>query len=222
MNKISVLRISENYCQFAALLAPYRVPKLLIRLYPKLEWRVNTTSKTIYLTFDDGPHPEITRWVLQFLDSRKIKATFFCVGENVVKFPGVLQEILMAGHSVGNHSHRHLKGWNTPVKKYVADVNEAKGHIPANLFRPPYGRIKRQQAALLQAAGYKIIMWSLLSCDYLPNLNRENAKKNLLKLCRPGDIVVFHDSVKAYANLQEILPEFVDAMMQLGYNFEPL
>lgn len=204
------------------MLAPYRVPKLFTRLYPNLTWRVKTSQKKVFLTFDDGPHPEITRWVLQFLHSQKIKATFFCVGENVLKYPDIFNEIIEAGHSIGNHTQHHLKGWNTPINKYVADVNEAKVHIPSILFRPPYGRIKRQQAAMLQVAGYKIVMWSLLSCDYLPNLKRENASKNLLKLTTPGDIVVFHDSAKAFANLQAILPGYVTSLIQLGYIFEPL
>lgn len=188
----------------------FRVPFFVPWFYKKLVWEMSTN---VYLTFDDGPHPTITPWVLSLLEDYNMKATFFVIGDNVRKYPDVLQNIIDEGHSVGNHTYHHLKGWKTPTKKYIENIFQADKIInsPKPIsFRPPYGRIKREQIRALKKENNRAIyMWSLLPHDYSSKLNIVKAKKALDSL-RDGDIIVFHDSLKAEKNLKILLPYALD------------
>lgn len=201
---------------------PFKVPGLLMRMFPHLVWRGNPLSNSIYLTFDDGPHPAITPWVLEQLAAYGASATFFCVGENVQRFPETVRLIVEQGHRLGNHTHRHLKGWKTADDVYIKDIETCAQLIPTDLFRPPYGRIRNSQAKTITAKGYRIIMWSLLSCDYDPDLPWKKSLKSLISNTKPGSIIVFHDSSKAEHNLKQILPQYLRAMAERGFNFKHL
>ena len=176
----------------------------------------------IYLTFDDGPNPIVTSWVIEELEKYKAKATFFCVGQNASNYPFVIQKLLENGHRIGNHTYNHLKGWSVENDAYIANVKQAIPVTSEILFRPPYGRIKRKQAATLKSQGFRIIMWSLLSCDYLKNLNVQKSLNALIHNAKAGSIVVFHDSDKAFENMKRILPPFLKEMTTRGYIFDTL
>ncbi len=198
----------------------YTIPVILQQLMPSYTWKVDTEDKQLFLTFDDGPHPEITPWVLGQLKEFGAKATFFCVGDNVRKYPEVYQQILKENHAVGNHTFHHLNGWKTETSDYLKDVSLAENYIQSNLFRPPYGRIKRSQAKQL-AAKYRIIMWDRLSMDYLAQLNTEESLAQMKKV-KKGSIVVFHDSEKAFQNLKVLLPQLLSYYQQQGFSFQTL
>jgi peptidoglycan-N-acetylglucosamine deacetylase len=176
----------------------------------------------VYLTFDDGPHPEITRWVMQELQKYNYKATFFCVGENAQQHPEVIKALKTEGHSIGNHTQNHIKGWNTDSTIYLANTLAAASNTSNTLFRPPYGRITATQAKLLRQSGFKIIMWNLLSCDYLKDLNCTKALSALKNGTNPGSIVVFHDSEKAFENIKQLLPSYLQFLSRQGYTSEVL
>ncbi|HRH65511.1 MAG TPA: polysaccharide deacetylase family protein [Bacteroidia bacterium] len=195
--------------------------RFLSFFYPSLLWHVPVREKIIYLTFDDGPIPEVTPWVLAELKNRNAKATFFCIGDNVQKHSGIYQLILDDGHSVGNHTFHHLNGWNTPVRKYAEDVARAGRLIASRLFRPPYGKIRVSQIALLKKH-YRIVMWDVLSKDYDRNLNGEECFRRVVKSTRSGSVIVFHDSLKAIERLRIALPKVLDYFTGLGYKFESL
>lgn len=191
-------------------------------MFPQLEWEQKPGNNSIFITFDDGPHKEITPWVLSVLERYNAKATFFCVGENASTLTDIMDKIRDNGHSVGNHTHRHIRGWQTNDLSYFRDTYRAVPFTSSRLFRPPYGRIKAKQANMLRSRGFRVIMWSLLSCDYIQSLDRQKSLESLVRNTRPGSIVVFHDSVKARANLQWILPQYLEAMQQKGFQFAPL
>jgi peptidoglycan/xylan/chitin deacetylase (PgdA/CDA1 family) len=195
-----------------------RPPFLLKKFYPGLLWRVDTNKKIIYLSFDDGPHPSVTPWVLDELKQRGIKALFFCVGENVQRYPDVYARILEEGHLTGNHTFNHLNGWNTDSGKYLENVEVCAVEVKSRLFRPPYGRLKKSQSRRLRSK-YKIIMWDVLSGDFDRNTTSSKCLDNTLKNSREGSIVVFHDSLKAQENLYAVLPAYLDAMKARGYGF---
>lgn len=204
----------------------FRNPFFLPWLYPGLLWRMPSTEKKIYLTFDDGPIPGPTEFVLDQLGRTGIKATFFCIGDNVKKHPGVFRRIRAEGHAVGNHTFHHISGWKTKVQGYLANValcDEAireSGYAPPALFRPPYGRITRRQIASLTS--HRIIMWDVLTNDYATNLAAEDCLRGSLAATRPGSIVVFHDSLKAEKNLMHVLPRYLDNFLGQGYTFHLL
>lgn len=187
-------------------------------LLGKFTWRRNSSLKVIYLTFDDGPVPEVTPLVLDLLDKFNLKATFFCVGENVQKYPELYKDVLRRGHRTGNHTFNHLKGINVTTDEYVANVEKASVHIESNLFRPPYGRIKNKQRKHLQAQ-YEIIMWDLLTGDYNQKLERETIFRKVKRNSRNGSIVVFHDSIKAKNNMLSVLPLAIEFWNSKGYTF---
>lgn len=196
-----------------------RTPKIVQKLYgSRFLWHIPTKDKRLFLTFDDGPTPELTPLILQTLEKYKAKASFFCVGENAMRQTDLMKEIKAAGHSIGQHTHQHLNGWQTPTKNYLADVDIANAYITSNLFRPPYGRIKRTQAKQLIAQGYTIVMWSVLSGDFDLKLSPEHCLQNL-NHSRPGDIIVMHDNVKSEDKLRYCLPRFLDNYSKQGYNF---
>lgn len=171
---------------------------------PDLIWRI-PDGEHVFITFDDGPTPGVTEWILKELERFGVKATFFCLGKNVEMYPDLYQLIIDGGHKVGNHTYSHLKGWGMKTEQYVEDVDLANQFLHSDLFRPPYGRISPKQARTL-AKRYNIIMWDILSRDYNRNLRPRTCLNNVIRHVRPGDIVVFHDSVKAFKNLHFALP----------------
>ena len=184
----------------------------------KLVWRKNSSEKVIYLTFDDGPVPEVTPLVLDILDKYRLKATFFCGGENVQKYPELYAKILQRGHKTGNHTFNHLKGISVSSGKYMANVHQASEYIDSKLFRPPYGRITCRQKRLLQSR-FQIIMWDLLTCDYNRKLSPESILNNIKRFTHNGSIVVFHDSIKAKDNMLTVLPLAIEFWKNEGYTF---
>ena len=204
---------------------PAKTPKLIQRLFPKYIWNKASLDKTLYLTFDDGPTPEITQWTLDTLSKYNAKATFFCIGENVTKHPDIFKSVAQAGHTIGNHTFNHLKGWRTNTEQYVDNTLKAQQVIKPNsngLFRPPFGKIKRSQAKQLLSKGYQIVMWSVLSYDWEVKVTQEQCLKNVIKHATSGSIVVFHDSVKASKNMQYTLPKVLDYFSKKGYTFKSL
>ena len=203
---------------------PVKTPWLVKKLYPNLIWNINNDSRCIYLTFDDGPIPIVTPFVLNILKQYEAKATFFCIGDNVTKHPEVFEQVKNEGHAIGNHTFNHLKGWKTKDNLYLENFLKANGLLHANLFRAPYGRIKRSQIKLLQNArpGLKIIMWSVLSGDFDINLTPEKCLENVIDSTKSGDIVVFHDSLKAFDRLQYVLPRAMEVWSARGFAFNTL
>lgn len=190
---------------------------MLTRAFHRMTWDLKGDHRDVYLTFDDGPTPVVTPWVLNQLDRANSKATFFCLGRNVDKYPDLYRQILSSGHSVGNHSYSHLKGFRYGVKRYMEDVHLASGLIDSRLFRPPYGRILPGQVnAVLQE--YDIIMWDVLSIDYNPSLGGKRVYQNVIKNVKEGSIIVFHDSDKAADNLYYALPRTLEYLKAEGYH----
>jgi len=196
----------------------YRFPDFLRPFLGKLVWRKNSSSKVIYITFDDGPVPEVTPFVLDILHKYAVKATFFCVGENVVKYSGIYAKVLENGHKTANHTFNHLKGNSVSTKQYVNNVLKASEYIHSNLFRPPHGRINYFQKKKLQS-NYQIVMWDLLTRDYNQSLTPETILENIKRYTRNGSIVVFHDSIKAKDNVLTVLPMAIEYWKNKGYTF---
>ncbi|MBQ1987248.1 MAG: polysaccharide deacetylase family protein [Muribaculaceae bacterium] len=197
-------------------------PPLLYRvLFPECVWRLHNNDKTVYLTFDDGPIPEVTPWVLDLLDSYNIKATFFCVGDNVKRNPELFQEIKRRGHSVGNHTMNHLQGIKTTSRRYLRNVAEANELIDSPFFRPPHGLLRWEQASVLREH-YTIIMYDVVSRDYNRKLTGEQVLNIVKRYTRQGSIIVFHDSLKAEKNMKYALPRAIEWLKEQGYKFERL
>ena len=184
-------------------------------------WRLDKTDRVVYLTFDDGPIPELTPWVLEILREENIRATFFCVGENVMKYPWVYQSILDEGHSVGNHTFNHWQGMRHGNKQYLSNIEKAGQYIQSDLFRPPYGLLKYSQYRRLKQK-YRIVMWDVISCDYDAGISPEKVFRNVIDFVRPGSIITFHDSIKAEKNLKESLSRSIRWMKEQGYRFEAI
>jgi len=187
-------------------------------------WNMPAEEKEVYLTFDDGPHPQITPWVLDLLNRYQAKATFFCIGKNVDSFPDIYRRIIEEGHRVGNHTQHHLNSKKTDESVWLQDVREAALRIDSNLFRPPYGQISRFQEKVLRDAkpGYRTIMWSVLSGDFDQNLKPEDCVKIVSKYSKPGGIIVFHDSEKAWPRLEKCLPEVLNILRDKGFSLNAL
>jgi peptidoglycan-N-acetylglucosamine deacetylase len=200
----------------------HTLPSFLPLLIPSLTWKVQTTDKVVFLTFDDGPHPEITPWVLQTLNVYNAKATFFCVGENVTKFPGTYHSILMQGHATGNHTYNHVKGWTTANSRYYENVSRCATVVKSKLFRPPYGRIGPLQIGFLRKQGYTIVMWDILTCDFDASVDVQKAIDVTVQSAREGSVIVFHDSEKARNQLYKILPEVLRRLSEKGFTFKQL
>ncbi len=218
-------------------LAPVKTPVVAKKLFPNYVWNMSTTEKIIYLTFDDGPTPEITNWTLDILKQYRAKASFFCIGHNIEKHPEIFQNILNSGHAIGNHTHNHIKGWETKVEDYLNNINLCESVLKSqiasskifnqnslivNLFRPPYGQITPKQGKKLISLGYKIIMWDILSFDWDKNVSPEQCLDNVLNKASNGSIIVFHDSVKASKNMQYALPKVLEHFVGKGFSFEAL
>lgn len=202
-----------------------KTPFWLRAFYPKCTWNIPSKEKVIYLSFDDGPHPEATPFVLAELKKYNAKATFFCIGNNVLKHPNIYESILKAGHRVGNHTYDHLNGWKTTTNDYIENIKDAVNLIESNLFRPPYGRITKNQIRLLHQQvnlPQEIIMWDVLSADFDLQLKGEDCARNVIKYTKPGSIIVFHDSQKAWDRMSVALPMVLDYFSQLGYRFESI
>ena len=184
-------------------------------------WNIPSREKTLYLTFDDGPVPEVTHDILSFLKIYNAKATFFYVGENVVKYPELFRKVLNEGHNTGNHTYNHMNGWKTRVDEYVDNVKKCNFVVQSKLFRPPFGKIKYQQIKKLRDE-YRIIMWSALSYDFHDKVNPEQCFMNVRKNAQSGSIIVFHDSIKAREKVLYALPKVLDYFSEQGYNFKSI
>lgn len=197
----------------------YRVktPALLPLLTPSCTWKVKRATDTVFLTFDDGPHPTITPWVLDQLDAFDAKATFFCIGKNVAAYPHIYEEIIKRGHSVGNHTMHHMNGWTTQRKTYLSDIDAAAKHISSHLFRPPYGKITPFQMKALIQKGYELVMWDVLSGDFDVQLEPAVMIQQMLPQIEGGSIIVFHDSEKAWPRLKEGLPATLTWLLEKGW-----
>jgi len=200
-----------------------KTPWWVKKIYPFYTWSISTKEKILYLSFDDGPHPEITPFVLEELKKYNALATFFCIGKNVLAHPDIYKQILDEGHSVGNHTQNHLNGWKTPDDMYMKDIAEAANYIDSNLFRPPYGKITLFQAKNLRAAmkGRKarVIMWDVLSADFDEAISAEQSLQIVIFRSSPGSIIVFHDSEKAFQKLHYVLPKVLYYFSERGFKF---
>ena len=202
-----------------------KTPFLLRALYPNCVWKMPTNEKGIYLSFDDGPHPIATPFVLEQLDKYQAKASFFCIGKNVAEHPVIYEQIIAKGHTVGNHTQHHVNGWHTKDDMYLQNIHEASSLISSDFFRPPYGRIKRTQIKKIHSnkiLPQQIIMWDVLSGDFDTKISGKACFKNVSKHTKAGSIVVFHDSAKAWDRLKIALPATLDYFSQKGYQFKAL
>lgn len=199
-----------------------RIPRLIRIFYPSALWRLTVEDKKLYLSFDDGPHPEITPFVLSLLEQYQAKASFFCIGDNVLRYPDVFRLIGEKGHVVGNHTQHHVNGWKKSDQVYLQDIAQASMHIDSTLFRPPYGKIKFSQARALQQRqpAMRLVMWDVLSGDFDRGIDAGRCVRNVISKARPGSIVVFHDSEKAFPRLEKALPQVLEYFSEKGYSFE--
>lgn len=194
-------------------------PQLLRRIYPRALWRMDESVKAVYLTFDDGPVPEITPWVLDLLDSYRIKATFFLVGDNVRKHPAEFRMLIERGHRLGNHTFNHIRGFEYASEAYLANTDKANELIQTDLFRPPHGHLRRSQYTLLKDK-YRIVMWDLVTRDYSKRLNGRQVVEKVKRYARNGSIITFHDSLKAEENIKYALPKAIEWLLEQGYEFK--
>lgn len=205
-----------------------KIPSFFTSIFTNQTWNVKNNKNEIYLTFDDGPIPEVTPWVLDILKEYNITATFFCIGDNIRKHPEVFKRILEEGHQVGNHTFNHLNGWKTSTVNYKKNVTacttEIEKHtaLSTRLIRPPYGRITPSQIKALQKENYQIIMWEILSRDYDTHLDKDKCYQNATKNVRSGSIIVFHDSLKAEERLRYALPKTIKFLKEKGFKFGKL
>lgn len=204
---------------------PVKIPFVIKSIFNKWTWSVKTQKKEVYLTFDDGPIPKITPWVLEQLKIFNAKATFFCIGDNIKKHPQIFQQVLKEGHRVGNHTFNHLNGWKTNSKNYINNSIQAQQYLTENkpkLFRPPYGKLTPKQSKNLIALGYKIIMWDVLSGDFDDTISADTCTQNVLNTVTKGSVIVFHDSEKAFKRLKTTLPIVLKELNKRGYQFKTL
>lgn len=196
-------------------------PALLRALYPDALWRMNPAEKAIYLTFDDGPIPQLTPWVLHLLDRYCVKATFFLVGDNVRKYPCEFHQVLKAGHRVGNHTFNHIRGFEYKTADYLDNTEKANVLIQSDLFRPPHGHMSLGQYYALRTK-YKIVMWDLVTRDYSKHLEGPQVFEKVRRYVRNGSIITFHDSLKAERNMKYALPRSIEWLLEQGYTFKLL
>ncbi|MCG9791543.1 polysaccharide deacetylase family protein [Flavobacterium algicola] len=205
---------------------------IIKKIFSKYVWDIPNDRKQIYLTFDDGPTPEITSWVLDQLKAHNAKATFFCIGKNIEAQPDLFRKIIHNKHAIGNHTNNHLNGWSTTTENYLENVAECAqiikkqqiedSNLPSTLFRPPYGKVTTKQINALKGQGYKIIMWDVLSADFDVTITKEKCLDNVISNIQPGSIIVFHDSVKAFPNLKYTLPKVLDYIDQQQFQYATL
>lgn len=221
---------------------------LVIKIFRNFMWKIPSESKKVYLTFDDGPTPAVTAWVLKELKKYNAKATFFCIGENIEKYPTIFEQILLEKHAIGNHTNNHLNGWKTSLSDYISNTTICESAIEkwsssnnntsifekendnnlitnkqkTKLFRPPYGKLKPYQAKAIRKLGYKIVMWDVLSADFDERISSEKCLQNVLKNVNSGSIVIFHDSEKAFKNLEYVLPKTLQYLSEKGFQCEAI
>jgi peptidoglycan/xylan/chitin deacetylase (PgdA/CDA1 family) len=203
---------------------------IINKLFSRFMWHIPNDENKIYLTFDDGPTPQITEWVLNQLNDYGVKATFFCIGNNIEKHPELFQKVIDAGHAIGNHTFNHLNGWNTNYHTYLTNIALCEESIAkrcsafsnTKLFRPPYGKIKSAAVADVKKQGYKIIMWDVLSADFDQSITPQKCLENVIGNTREGSIIIFHDSVKAFPNLEYALPKALKYLKEKNFRFETL
>lgn len=211
-------------------ITPTKTPFVVKKLFPNYIWEIPTNKKELFLTFDDGPTPSVTDWVLDELKRFNAKATFFCIGNNVRQHPQLFHRILEENHSIGNHTHNHIKGWKTKTNDYLENVFDAEktikdqleSSIQVNLFRPPYGQIKPTQGKKLMELGYKIVMWDVLSFDWEKTVSNQECFDTVVSKSKNGSIIVFHDSLKASNNMKFTLPKVLDYFTEKGYAFRAI
>ena len=196
-----------------------QVPEFVRNLYPKALWRMNPDEKAVYLTFDDGPIPVVTPWVVEQLGRYGIKATFFMVGDNVHKFPQEYMQVVENGHRIGNHTYNHLKGLFTKTSDYIENVDQADAFLHSDLFRPPHGLLRQSQYKELSKR-YQLVMWDLVTRDYSFRLYGEDVLANVKRLVRNGSIITFHDSIRSESNLKSALPRAIEWLLEQGYEFK--
>ncbi len=205
-----------------------RTPRFIMIFFSKYMWRFPIKKKEIFLTFDDGPTPKITEFVLNELKQYNAKATFFCIGKNIKNHPDIFKKVISDGHSIGNHTQNHFNGWQHSKQDYLNNVLAFEKTLNRHhlnrlkLFRPPYGKIKNNQAKELLRKDFKIIMWDVLSADFDTSISKEKCLKNVLKNTKKGSIIVFHDSVKASRNLQFVLPKILQNFTNKGFTFKAI
>jgi peptidoglycan-N-acetylglucosamine deacetylase len=214
-----------------------KTKSLIKRIFPNYVWDIPNRDHKVFLTFDDGPTPEITEWTLGQLKKYNAKATFFCIGNNIEKHPGIFQKVIQEGHAIGNHTFNHLKGWKTSTSDYIENIEKCSSSISNHsekknsqqpstvnqqLFRPPYGKIKPSQSIRLRALGFKIIMWDIISYDFDKTISQEKCLDNVLRNVQSGSIIVFHDSVKAQQNLKYALPKTLEHLKAKGFVCEKI
>lgn len=211
-----------------------KAPKWLRWIYHSLVWKIPGEDKVLYLTFDDGPHPQATTFVLEQLSLYQAKASFFCIGKNVLEHPEIYDRIIAEGHRVGNHTQNHLNGWKVSEQAYLDNIEKAANYIHTNLFRPPYGRIKLQTIKKIKSLlrskttlsdpehSPKIIMWHVLSGDFDERISAEKCFENVIKNAEKGSIIVFHDSAKAWERLYQTLPRVLEYYAKMGFQFESI
>jgi peptidoglycan/xylan/chitin deacetylase (PgdA/CDA1 family) len=200
----------------------YHMPGWVQKVFQGWMWRKTAKANTIYLTFDDGPSPEGTQWILDTLEAYEAKATFFCVGANAESYPRLLNQMVEKGHSLGNHTYHHLDAWRVTASHYVNNVQEADLLIQSALFRPPYGKITPSLGRKLKQEGFEVVMWDILTYDFDKKVNTGKALRKIVKKTRPGSIVVFHDHPKALPQLKEMLPAYLHQIRQNGYQLNHL
>ena len=200
----------------------YQFPTWLQRLYRGVVWRMNPSSKVVYLTFDDGPIPECTPQVLEILSHYGVKASFFMVAENANRYPDLLQHVREADHTIGNHTYHHLKGYKTCLTSYLRDIADAHAVLQTHLFRPPHGRVTYSQKKALREAGYQIYLWDVLTHDYNPKYTPAKILRIVQHFTRNGSIIVFHDSLKSKDRMLQALPKVIEWLQAEGYSIQPL
>jgi peptidoglycan/xylan/chitin deacetylase (PgdA/CDA1 family) len=193
-----------------------KTPPIIKTLFSDFIWNIDTEEKEVFITFDDGPIPELTPWVLVVLSEYGFKASFFCVGDNVRKYPEIYHRILAEGHTVGNHTYNHLNGWLTDQNSYIENIKKCDRLVQTDFFRPPYGKMRRGQSAVIKTEK-TIVMWDVLSGDFDQTITKEKCLSNVVDNYGPGSIIVFHDNVKAESNLKYTLPRFLQHLDDHGY-----
>ena len=195
------------------------IPKFIQALFPSLVWRKETLDKEIWLTFDDGPTPEVTPWILSILKKENVKATFFLVGQQIEEFPELVGAIIKDGHTIANHSYSHKNGWLTNKEKYLEDIENCQALMPNNkLFRPPYGKVTKVQIAVLKEK-YKIILWDVLSYDFKQNTSSKKVQENIIQNTKSGSIILMHNNLMSFKNVKPILEKTIQKLKAKGYNF---
>lgn len=207
-----------------------KTPTIIQRIFKNYIWSFPTSKKVIYLTFDDGPTPEITEWTLNTLKDFNAKATFFCIGENIENHPEIVENIIIEGHTIGNHTHNHLNGWKSSNTTYIKNIEQAEetfkhfnfSTFQQKLFRPPYGKIKPSQEKKIRKKAYEIVLWDVLSADFDQSISKEKCLENVLKNTKNGSIILFHDSVKASKNMKYVLPKVLSHFSKKGFTFNSI